>query len=1048
MHNFSLKKIILSPFFILLFFELLLFVTNYLPGTYFLGWDNLFPEMNFPVNFQRIFVAMWQEYRGLGLLDGMSFAANLPHYLILNIFSLILPKYLLRYFFVFLMHFIGGVGIYLLLFELFNRQESKKLLFLFGGLFYQLNLITVQMFFVIYEVFAVHFAFLPLLFYFTIKFLRTGLKKDLVWFGIFSFLAIPQAHVPTLFIVYLISLFSFLGIYVFKTKKTGMKRAITILLLTFLLNAFWGLPYLYSAFHNSKIIVNSKINLMSTEDVYLKNKAYGDLRNIILMKGFGFDFVDIQSSGINGYMMQNWREHTRNKLFIISSFLFFGLSIIGLIKIVVEKMTQLYPVVLLFLFSFLMLGNNIPGVREISTFLYSHIPYFSQIFRFTFTKFSILYAVSFSVLLTFGLSAVLDKVTKIKYLVSFIVFGLFLLLGYNTFPSYKGDFLYKNLRAKVPDDYFELVKYFNSQDKNTRIALFPQPSFYGWTYTRWGYRGSGFIWYGIPQPTLDGAFYPWSQENENYYWEMTYAIYSKNRNLFENVIEKYQINWLLVDEDVISLESSKALFLDELDYLLTADSLPLTVKSDEQLAISNKPKFELVQTFGKIKIFKVNLETGVEDFVWLGSNLPVVNGYEWGNKDKAYDEMGQYQVLSSKYQGGENFDVYYPFRSLFTGRTTNDLDFEIEDKGDKFVFKKFLPKGVENYNLVIPQYKGDELVEVDKTDLTKVRYFIPTVSVVGNIVEVVVPKVGGIFSVEIDPTKVSGVLTAKNCNQFSGGEVRNDIKDVLTLEAEDANNCSASFWLPDLPHKYGYLISAETKNISGKSLLFWVENLTNRKADMELYLDFALMKSYLVQPPMAEDGLGYSLHFDNISIGRKQTINDLGRINVNPIPYEFLMGIKLVQNESEDGDVYGGVNVYHSWGDTASHLRVEHLNPEMYEVRIKEEVAENTILVLSQAYHEGWRAYAMSNGKCQMLNLKEILPFLCGKEIKEHVKVNNWENGWQLGSGKWEVESGNKERTIILFFWPQYLEYAGFVLLIIGITGVLLISQKFSILRF
>lgn len=964
MRHFSLKKIFFSPFLILFIFELLLFITNFVPGTYFLGWDNLFPEMNFGISFQRSVTSIWQEYRGLGLLDGMSFAANLPHLLALNIFSFFLPKYLLRYFFVFLMHFLGGVGMYLLLFELFNRQENKKLLFLFGGLFYQLNLITVQMFFTVYEVFAVHFAFLPLLLYFTVKFLRIGLKKDLIWLGIFSFWAIPQAHVPTLFIVYLIALFSFLGVHVFKTKKAGLKRLMAVLLLTFFINVFWGLPYLYSAFNNSKIIANSKINLMSTGDIYLKNKAYGDFKNIILMKGFSFDFVDIQSNGVNGYMLQKWQEHTQNPLFIGGSFLFFGLSLIGLIKIVIKKESQFYPLVFLFFFSFFMLGNNIPGVKLVSTFLSSYIPYFSQIFRFTFTKFSILYVFSFSILLVFGLSAVLDKIIKVKYLVLTVIFGSFFLLGYNAFPSYKGNFFYENLRVEVPDDYFEMVKYFKTQNKSTRIGILPQSSFYGWTYTKWGYRGSGFIWYGLPQSTLDGAFYPWSRENENYYWEITHSLYSKNKSLAGKVMEKYQVNWLILDENAISLESDKALFLDETKTLL------------------EESNFELVKTFGKIKIYKINLETPVKNFVYLTEDLPVINGYEWGNYDRGYEESGDY-ISNSE------IDTYYPFRSLFTGRKIGELDIKIEDQGDKIIFKAQLPGGLEDYLIQLPlDYEGKELVEIDTATLDS-QDFIPIIDSDGKTFSVSFPKVTGLLSAEIDPSKQN--LQAMNCNQFNQGQVGLKNKQgSVELQATDASNCGARFYLPNLSHNFAYLISTEAKNIEGKSLLFWLENLTNRKADLEVYLD-QNGKNYLIQPPMASDGLGYTLHFDNISIGSQKSINELGKIKVDLIPYQFLTKIKLIKNNPAS----------ESKKAISAKIEIEHPNPALYKVRIVGEINSKTTLVLSQAFHKGWLAIDLTNKKI----------------IASHFLVNNWENGWGIE---------NSTQEIILFFWPQLLEYLGF----------------------
>ena len=67
------------PLAVIVLLEVLLFFTNVQKGTYFLGWDNLFPEMNFRENIHRSMFSVWQQYRGLGVVDGMSYAANLPH---------------------------------------------------------------------------------------------------------------------------------------------------------------------------------------------------------------------------------------------------------------------------------------------------------------------------------------------------------------------------------------------------------------------------------------------------------------------------------------------------------------------------------------------------------------------------------------------------------------------------------------------------------------------------------------------------------------------------------------------------------------------------------------------------------------------------------------------------------------------------------------------------------------------------------------------------------------------------------------------------------
>jgi hypothetical protein len=77
------------------------------------------------------------------------------------------------------------------------------------------------------------------------------------------------------------------------------------------------------------------------------------------------------------------------------------------------------------------------------------------------------------------------------------------------------------------------------------------------------------------------------------------------------------------------------------------------------------------------------------------------------------------------------------------------------------------------------------------------------------------------------------------------------------------------------------------------------------------------------------------------------------------------------------------------------------------------EALNDATLVLSQSFDNGWIA----------LGPTKTFPFI--KPIGNHVLVNNWENGWQLSS----KQTTNTQLTIILFYWPQILEWIGFVIL-------------------
>jgi len=79
------------------------------------------------------------------------------------------------------------------------------------------------------------------------------------------------------------------------------------------------------------------------------------------------------------------------------------------------------------------------------------------------------------------------------------------------------------------------------------------------------------------------------------------------------------------------------------------------------------------------------------------------------------------------------------------------------------------------------------------------------------------------------------------------------------------------------------------------------------------------------------------------------------------------------------------------------------------------------VLILSQAFDPGWHAY------------------LNGRELKHHVLVNNWANGWIVPEGEC-AKGGDCQVKII--FWPQYLEFIGFGLLILAFVWVIFLYKE------
>lgn len=1036
-------------------FALIVFA-NFPWGKFLIGWDAVNPEFNLSLNFQRSIFASWQENYGLGALTGHGFATQLPHTIIICILSMFLPLWAVRSVFLFLCMYLGGLGIYfftrLVLRKITTEEYQKKFLIaieyicLLVALFYALNLATVQMFYLPLEAFIAHFAALPWLFWIIIRLAGKADKKNLILFFIINFFASIQGFIPSLFVAYLISLFLFAGIYMVINRFNWQvaKKSLLIILLTLLINAYWLLPFGYYQISRGGQTQNAYNNLMTTEDFILKNKKYGNLENVALMKGFSFDMQEL-----GGYVFQPWIAHydkIETKIIGYSLFVFVLLSALISLFIIPHVLVKISAII--FLYFLASLATDSPLFSLFTQFMQAISPSYYQAFRTAFTKFALGYSFIFSLFFGIGLYILLGYFYRLlkNQLISLSVFaGLFILLIYYAYPVFKGNLLYKKLQINVPSAYFEVMGYFKNQGDG-RIADFPQDCPEGWYGYKWGYFGSGFYWYGIKQPILARSFDVWSPNNENYYWEVVRTIRSQDYGKADQIIQKYDAKWILYDPNLIHCQTARG-FLGYDEFIKYLD---------------NSPNYRLIKTVNSgvnfpIKIYE-NLSNQTNSFVKIEDNLRNIGPeYNWGSDDKAYTDYQDYFTDTQK-----TYDVYYPFRSLFNLRKPDELEFKLEDKGDYFSFQTTIPKELAGGRLIIPSIVKEEILEIDKNDFSNTLESYPQIFLDGEWInvdlskpegstvdlryikngnfEIRVPKIRGYYSDEFSDFSNQ---KPKTCDEFNKGIFTHDLinegsKKLLRLISVGSSNC-LDFDLPNLTHKLSYLVTLENRNIEGKSLLFSVINKNSQRADIETYLPKSKGKnqklkvgiSYFIIPPMEEFGVGYTLHFDNISIGRVKTVNDLGRITVNPIPYRFLTSLKIVKgNPNSQPTTYN-----------LQPISVSHPNPSFYEITInKKQITnyqspriDNFYLVLSQSYDSGWKAYRITNDLfLDSWYMKLLIPFF-QPEIKEHVLVNNWENGWVLQTQSSNVKTQNLKdnapETIVIVYLPQYLEYLGFILL-------------------
>lgn len=1110
MKNLFKKFIPILPAIGLALIVLALFFTNYKPGTILTGWDNLHPEFNIGLALKRSIFAVWQEYQGPGLLGGMGHAADIPHILTVALSSLFMPMELIRYVWTFLMLFVGGLGAYFLLKSTILRNSENKIVPFLGGLFYILNLSTLQSFYVPYEAFSAHFAFLPWMILASINFIREQSKKTFLIFTLILLLASPAAYVPTLFVVYIVALLIFIATIYFtnKEKQRLVKSSLKLFGVIAIANAFWALPFAYFTLTNASTNVASKINQMASPTINGQRNEFANIHDVALLKGFWFQNVDPNLQGDKAFMLAPLRDFYSNPVIIVIGYLIFAIILFGLIKVFLDREKRLYPFVAIFIFVFAILASN-TFPFSIIDWVFRKFPFFDQAFRFPFTKFSTLASLLYAMFLSLALERIFERIKfSGKTILSFVFLIAFsTLLIFYTLPAFKGNFLYEKETIKIPNEYFKTFEYFKKQDKTARIANLPQHTFWGWNFYSWGYGGSGFLWYGIEQPILDRAFDPWSSTSEQYYTEISNALYAKNSKELSNIIEKYQVSYLLVDKNVVYFPSPKSLFYNEIEQLL--ESLP-NVKKDAE--------------FGKIAIYKVDLKNKPNKFIYAATNLSSVSPSESQYSDSAF---GKY----SNYYSAENNLISYPFSQTMSPKVTNSKTTKITEKEDTIEFSTIIPAGSDSTTLNLPSFGESEnivpislirTIEGNNTTIT-LSFKTPYVSLSGKKIHqdniefpiFIIPDNNSYplyinindtksFTVEkegqnrqeivrsfltleqensitlsnsdgdsqtyyltsdvlkllkTDPTQISipnsdkdQILSVevakitdeylsferssfkdaevKNCSQYRVGQANATFNEGVQLKAQNSSNC-IDFYIPNLIHNQGYAVFVNGKNTSGRSLHFWVLNEDAKFAPIDTYLLSKNETNSFILPAMEENGRGYSIHFDNESIGGEKSENSISKIGIYQIPYDYLKNVTLGNTNKQPSQIISINNI-------ASNI--SHPNESLYYMNLKNEIKPDTILILSQSFNSGWTAYKVAKTDSFVRKfLNSYLPFIFGSKIKNHVMVNNWSNGWII-----EEKIDSSKQSIVIVYMPQYFEYLGFVIIFIIFINLLLNLKKLN----
>lgn len=1092
------------PVLILSLILLIIYSINFIPGTYLMGWDNLMPELNIWMNIKRSLFAVWQEYQGLGLVGGMGHATDLIRQIILLPFTLILPNNWIRYLWTFGMLALGSFGVY---FGVKKTSEASSRSGLIAALFYLLNFGTIQIFWVPFEAFTTFWGFFPWLIFSFLAVIRTTSeesadltlpKRRSAWrnFIIWNILAVPSFYIQTLFVVYLICLgvISIVHLVIstnsataeawrnpfWKTKKRSLdklemtkewksqlERLIKAGGLIFLINSFWLLPFGYFLLTNAHHPREALINRMSTEETFLRNQRRGYLEDFLILKGYYYDFPDAQE-----VLMAPWQNHFSTPILIIGYGLG-GIVILGLFKSTANFIHRPKSpeghlggvLVGLFLLSAVALLSATPPFSWLN-YLIRQWPFLNQVFRSPFTKFIFPAGFSFGLLFSYGIDFIIQKIKLKNVIISLSIIGMIIF----SWPVFRGNLVYSEMRQPIPEKYHQLFEYFKNQPKTGRIANLPQGNFWGWTFYRFGSRGSGFIWYGIEQPIMDRAFDVWNLKNERYYWELTYALQNQDLELLESILKKYSIEYLLFDDDIIFPEGKNwaklALNTKELveqagflkhaasfenifvykvknsqtkPYLTDHQNNYVFLDQIPEYDLEEKPQFllpkEEINLDQLVKIAEFNL--GPNDFINPHICAPVNDqstiDYQVDNDQMIlnanetalcleWNEYGYFQQFDTsklikmkfEYQSDTNEWPRFCLWDITNLECANRKDFpkegfsqEWNTYSEEIIFNPD-NQTISNLALIIDGHqKSDQKIKY--RNVTLEIYDLPNGARLPMIIKNPIDK----NLVQVEP---------KTCTDYQEGEYSLEFKskEYLRLLSTDNNSCY-TWAFNHLPLNQAWQIEIKYRNVQGYPLTIFASSIDGQYQMYQNILTDSKewQTKYFLLPPYDTHQKGIQIQVHNNSFNYQPSVNDIGSIEIYPADIEYPTAEPPAKK------------IYLDSNSNIWRYKVK-VNSGQSQSESDGPLDQNNYLVLPQAYDNGWMAFYFNGWRPRVL--------------KDRVLINNWANGWNLNrirSRSEEFHVPGSSAVIYIVFWPQILQFIGFGLLA-GTIAFHLLKQNLS----
>lgn len=895
-------------------------VTNFTPDKTLMGWDNIQTDLNPTLGIKRALQAVWQEYQSFGLLAGNAHAADLPRAVFVYFMSLLIPQPHIRYVFHMGMILIGGLGMLRLLAYKGNTGKSAIFAFL-GTLFYTFNFGSIQIFYLPFEPFSIFFAGLPWMILLLFKTLTNPTRRTLLITLVAHIVFSAAFYIQTFFVVYVILVACiFVPFLVSNRMSRGLKTVLVLAGVIMSANLYWLLPQAYFFGTSRSVVVAAKINQLATDNVYHLNLEKDDLKSVFMFNSFYTDLYGVDRESL----FKVWNRHFS---WNIIPYIFILIALMGILR---RQDAEDRGITLAFMVTSSIFLSNTPGFAELNDTLRGN-GIISQIFRSPFTKFIIPFALCYAYFFASGLRRMSGGI-RTRYVVSAAIVLLLLYMR----PVFWGHLFSHEMKVSVPRDYADVTNYFKTVDKNARISLLPDYTFWGWFVTRWGYNGSGFMWYGLEQPTVSRTFDVWSRASEQYYWEIKSAAEREDVLAFERVLEKYHIDYMIFDKSLMPVSATlRGIQYDRYKTLFSRGTRFRTVYNGPNLQVL---KFERGETRGAAVYAQAPN---------IGRPTEVM--YE----DQAYATYGPY--ITDWRRG---FDTYYPFRSFNSQSRVTAQEWKLTENSDNFVMSTPLPASSNGLTQHMP--KARIPVNFYERALFQAALATPSATLVGTEATLSIPK-------QLVYRFIPAETTLYNCSFFGDKNGHDKRTYEVTVTSRDRSSACFGYDGRFLDQNYAYLVKVKSHNQKGRRLFFYTLDDTKHQSVVEARL--AADTEYFIIPPRYKHGLGYQFVFQNHSYANLDAVNTLVELDVYLLPFNDIESFNL-QIPAPDAAVAAMVS------PTDDIVKTSYFS---YQVTLAPDTQTSLqYLAFFQAYNSGWRA------------------FVNGQPLTNHVLVNNWANGWEL----------------------------------------------------